>query len=560
MAVLAVLSCRSGESTSPSGPGASNATPALTVTFPAGRTMTAGAPSQISLAVVNVRPRSCAVAGPAWVSLAAAANADSAWTATPASTGTAALVTTCTDFQNRILTSFDTVQVFVMPTVTPDMAGYVPVGEGDSVDVTYDSTDTQMVDVACVNCAPSGTIARVGPNTIRFYAQHIATDALHRSLCFTVHGLDGHFTQQQCVSVLVIGAQGTLYSVPQAIRTAEVVPLHTVPVATYDNTGASTHPDFMRVGASWSGGACWMVYTPYSESNGNLENPSLAKSADCEHWKPAPGVRAPLFDKPAAGYNSDPEFLYDAAAGCLGVVFRQVTDANNIVLSKSCDGQTWPAPRPLFAAPYHRAVSPTVAAGPDGRNRVWYVDAGTNGCSSVTNVVKMRMAQPTGSSSLDSVHFGPEVATDLVQPGYVVWHIKIRYIAEKNMYFAMYAAFPMTSSVGNCATNDLFVATSADGLHWQTFPVPMLNKLDRRFNFATLYRASFTYNATTDNLRTIVSGLENDWGQYGVTHNFTALMTALNSANSVAASQLLPSFNLVRKADHRRVVKMEDQP
>jgi hypothetical protein len=143
----------------------------------------------------------------------------------------------------------------------------------------------------------------------------------------------------------------------------------------------------------------------------------------------------------------------------------------------------------------------------------------------------------------------------------VVWHIKIRYIAEKNLYFAMYAAFPRTSTVGNCATNDLFVATSADGLHWQTFPVPLLNKLDRRFNFATLYRASFTYNPTTDNLRAIVSGLEDDWGQYGVTYNFTSLMTAMNTATTVAASQLLPSFNLVRRADpRRRVVKIEDHP
>ena len=522
--------------------------------------MTAGAPSQISLAVVNVRPRGCVVSGPGWVNLSPAANPDSAWTANPSTTGTAALATTCTDFQNHVLTSFDTVQVFVMPTVTPDMAGYVPVGIGDSVDVTYDSTDTQQIDVSCLNCALSGSIARVGPNTIRFHAQQVAMDGLRRAVCFTVHGLDGHFTQQQCVNVLVIGAQGTLYSVPQAIHAAEVIPLHTMPVATYDNTGASTHPDFMRIGASWSGGACWLVYTPYSGSNGNLENPSLAKSSDCEHWKPAPGVRAPLFDKPATGYNSDPELLYDAAGGCLGVVFRQVTDVNNIVLSKSCDGLTWPAPRSLFSAPNHSAVSPTISAGPDGRNRVWYVDAGPAGCSSISNVVKMRLAQATGSSSLDSVRFGPEVATDLAQPGYAVWHIKIRYIAEKNMYLAMYAAFPVTSSIGNCATNDLFVATSTDGLHWQTYPVPLLNKLDRRFSFATLYRASFTYNATTDNLRTIVSGLEMDWGQYGVTHNFTAVMAALNSASTVAASQLLPSFNLVRKADHGRVVKIEDRP
>jgi hypothetical protein len=453
------------------------------------------------------------------------------------------------------------VQAFAMPTVTPDMAGTVPVGVGDSVDVTYDSTDTHQIDVLCMNCGTVGTIARVGPNTIRFHAQSIATDALHRGICFTVHGLDGHFEQQQCVGVHVMGAQVALYSVPQAVRDAELVALHTIPVPTYDNTGKSTHPDFMRIAASWSNGACWLVYTPYAGSDGNVENPSLARSADCEHWTPAPGVRAPLFDKPDIGYNSDPELVYDATSGCLGVVFRQVTDENHIVLSKSCDGTTWPAPRPLFSAPDHRAVSPTVAAGPDGLSRVWYVDAGPNGCSSQTNVVRMRTAVATPSASLDSLRFGAEVATDLAQPGYVIWHMKVRYIAAKQMYLAMYAAFPVTAGSGNCATNDLFIATSVDGLHWQAFPVPIINKLDRRFNFVSLYRASFNYYPATDRLRTITSALEDDWGQYGVVYNFTALMAALNSSTTASAAQLVPSHKLVRKPDaHPRVVKIEDEP
>jgi hypothetical protein len=567
-AVLAVLSCRSGESTSPAS--SSPETPvepidfqsSVALVFAAGPTMTVGVTVPITLAAVNVLPQSCVVSGPWWLMLSATPDANSAWNAAPSQTGIAPLVTKCKDSNHRFVTAFDTVRVFAMPSVTPDMAGSVPVGLGDSVDVTYDSTDTHTIDVACVNCTGVGALTRVGPNTLRFYAQHVATDALHRSICFTVHGLDGHYTQQRCVGVVVRGGQVALFSIPEAVRQAEVVALHTVPVATYDNTGQSTHPDFMRVGASWSDGACWLVYTPYAGSNGNVENPSLARSPDCEHWSPAPGVRAPLFDRPSDGYNSDPELIYDSLDGCLGIVFRQVTSSNQIVMSHSCDGTTWPTPRLLFAAPNHRAISPTIAAGPDGRNRVWYVDAGSLGCSSLLNVVRMRMATPTASSSLDSVQFGSEVATDLVQRGYVIWHIKIRYVPEKNLYLAMYAAFPLPATgPGNCATSDLFVATSTDGLHWTSFPVPIINKLDRRFNFTTLYRASFAYNPKTDNLRTITSALEDTWGQYGVVYNFTALMTALNTSTTVAASRLVPSFKLVRKADpHRKVVKIEDQP
>ena len=530
--------------------------------LPAGQTMTAGTTAAISLVALNVLPNSCQIFGPGWVLLVPGANANSKWTASPSSTGSAPLRAICKDLNSQTITAFDTVQVFAMPTVTPDISGTVPVGVGDSVDVTYDSTDTHTIDVACQNCTPNAALARVGPNTIRFYAQSVPTDTLHRGVCFTVHGLDGHFTQQECVRVNDDGAQAVLYSVPEAIRQAEVVALHTMPVATYDNTGQSTHPDFMRVAAPWSGGACagWRT-RPHAGSNGAVENPSLATSPDCEHWTPAAGVRAPLVDKPTNGYNSDPELIYDATGGCLGVVFRQVFNTNDILMSKSCDGTTFSAPRLLFSAADHSAVSPTIAAGPDGVSRAWVVDAGPSGCSSQTNVVRMRLATPALSASLDSLQFGQPVLTDLAQPGYVIWHIKIRYIAEKSMYLAMYAAFPMTTGVGNCANDDLFVATSADGLHWNTFPVPMLDQMDRRFNFTTLYRASFSYNATTDNLRTIVSGLEMNWGQYGVVHNFTALMAALNSANTVAAAQLVPSLRLVHQHDPgRKRVVIEDEP
>jgi hypothetical protein len=377
-----------------------------------------------------------------------------------------------------------------------------------------------------------------------------------------VHGLDGRYAQQQCVTVAILAAQLSLYSVPMAIRTAEVVPLHTVPVTTYDGSGQSNHPDFMRVGAPWAAGACWMSYTPYLGSNGFLENPSLATSPDCEHWTPALGVAAPLVAKPLDAYNSDPELVYDAQRGCLGVVFRQVGQQNVILITGTCDGKTFSAPRQLFAAPNHMAVSPSVTPGADGFNRIWYVSAGALGCTSQTNVVKMRTAT-SGTAGLDSIQFGAEAVTDLVQPGFVIWHLKVRYVVALKLYVAMYAAFPFTTGVGNCMNDDLFMATSADGLHWQTFPAPVLDHLDKRFKFTSLYRASFQYTPGTDQLRTIVSALDvaGNWGQYGVVHNYTALAAALTSSWTASAAQLAPSSALVRKPDAAAVkVIMEDRP
>jgi hypothetical protein len=522
--------------------------------------MTSGTTASLAISAINIKAQSCVIAGPAWLGLAASADSNVAWTVTPAASGSAPLVTACRDGRNATVTAYDTLRVFNAPTVTPDISGTLPVNIGDSADVSYDSAYTHTLDVTCQNCGTSANTARVAANTIRFYALQMPSDTLHRGICFTTHGMDGRFTQQQCVNVKIMHREAALYVIPAAIRSAEVVALHTIPVATYDNTGQSNHPDFMRVPAAWSAGQCWLTFTPYAGSNGQVENPSLASSPDCEHWAPAPGVTAPLVALPPNGYNSDPELMYDPARGCLGVVFRQVTSVNGILITSSCNGTMWSVPRPLFSAPNHSAVSPSVSTGPDGFSRIWYVDAGPSGCTSQSNVIKMRTAV-SSTAGLDSVQFAPEIATDLALPGWVIWHIKVRYIPEKNEYWAMYAAFPRTTGIGNCLADDLFMAVSKDGVHWQSFPAPVLNHLDARFNFTSLYRGSFLYDAATDELRTIVSGIEVNWGQYGVLYNYTALRTALNSSLTAPAAALLAPPSLVRPAE--KVVRMvhgEDQP
>ena len=551
MTALAVLSCRSGESTGPAKISAlpADSQPHLTIDLPLGQAMTSGTTEKITIAAVNLEPQSCRITAPDWLGLKAGPDSNSVWTVAPTSSGAALLVTRCTDFRNSIVSASDTLTVYRKPSVIPDISGTVPVDVGDSIDVSYDSTDTPKVDVACSHCDSFASLTRVAANTLRLFAKLVPGDTTHRGICFTVHGLDGRFTEQQCVRVAIEAAQVALYSVPSAIRASEIVPLHTIPVATYDLTGQSNHPDFMRVNAPWAGGACWMVFTPYFGSNGFVENPSLATSPDCEHWSPAAGVKAPLIDKPENGYNSDPELMYDAPRGCLGVVFRQVIGKNIINISSTCDGKTWSTPRQLFTAPNHRAVSPTVTQGPDGFNRIWYVDAGAVGCTNQSNVVKMRTAT-ADTAGLADIQFGAEVATDLAQPGYVIWHMKVRYVPALKQYVAMYAAFPMTTGIGNCMNDDLFMATSADGVHWQSFQAPVINHLDKRFKFTSMYRASFQYHANTDQLRTIVSGLEaSNWGQYGVVHGYKALVGALNSSLTVVASQLIPSSQLVRKPD-----------
>ena len=183
---LAVLSCTSGESTAPAKVPAlpADSLPHLTIALPLNNRMTSGTSEQINLTATNVKRQSCSVTGPDWLGLQAGADPNSAWTTTPTAAGT--------------------LEVFAMPTVTPDISGSVPLILGDSVDISYDSTDTRTIDVSCQNCIPSGHTARTGPNTIRFYAQQVASDTLHRAVCFTVHGFDGRYSKAQCVGVAVV--------------------------------------------------------------------------------------------------------------------------------------------------------------------------------------------------------------------------------------------------------------------------------------------------------------------------------------------------------------------
>ncbi len=523
--------------------------------------MTTGTMDHITIAASNVQPLSCAIVAPSWLGLVVGADPNVGGTITPTSAGNAPVVVNCTDLQNHVVSVSDSLVVYLKPTIVPDISGTVPVQVGDSIDVSYDSTNTQKIDIACSNCTSYATLARVSANTVRLSAKVIPADTLNRAVCFMAHGLDGRYQQQQCVGIAIVAAPVVLYSVPAAIRAAEVVPLHTVVVPTFDGTGQSTHPDFMRIAAPWAGGACWMSFTPYFGSNGTIENPTLATSSDCEHWAPAPGVAAPVVPQPSNGYNSDPDLMYDAKHACLGIVFRQVTTLNIIVMTYTCDGTTFSPVRTLFTAPNHSAVSPTVTPGADGLNRAFYVDAGSGGCNTSSSTVKMRTAT-SDTASLGAIQFGPEVTTDLAQYGYVIWHIRVRYVPALKQYIAMYAAYPQTTGVGYCVNDDLFIATSADGLHWKSFRAPMIDHLDKRFAFLSMYRSSFQYDPATDQLRTIASAVTGgNWGEYGVTHNYSALLAALNASVTVASSQLVPSQTLVRKPDLnvKRVI-IEDRP
>ncbi len=287
-----------------------------------------------------------------------------------------------------------------------------------------------------------------------------------------------------------------------------------MPLPTADGWDQSVHPDIVEFDKPWNGYRQWHVSTPYPYSDRNLENPSIYASQSDRALETPLGLRNPVVAglNSKTDYNSDPDLVYDNATHALVMLYRQVKDGfNNLLTISSNDGISWSTPSLLLREPNHSAVSPTIIPA-DGRRRamLWYVDAGQKGCSATSTKVVLHRGD-SRTASLASTKWSGRIVTDLEQPGYVVWHMKARYIPSKREYWAIYAAYP-ADTLG-CSGDDLFLARSTDGVHWLTYPEPLMRHEERAWTREALYRSTFLYDAGQDRLRIWLSarGADHKW-------------------------------------------------
>ncbi|HVZ77116.1 MAG TPA: hypothetical protein VG818_03945 [Gemmatimonadaceae bacterium] len=279
-------------------------------------------------------------------------------------------------------------------------------------------------------------------------------------------------------------------------------------VPTYDESGQSVHPDIVAFDTAWHGSPYWLVMTPYPFGNPGFENPSVLVSPDgsqlavpaATHNPVVPGLGLPA-------YNSDPDLLYDARFDDLVMSYRSVEDGYNVIHAMSThDGAAWSDPVELFRVPNHQAVSQTITPPEDGHPpMMWYVDAGESGCRARSSRV-IRRQGTTSVAELARTPWGEAVPTDLSQKGYVIWHMKVRYIPSLHEYWTLYAAFP-NDGLG-CSDDDLFFARSSNGTHWHTYSRPLLRHERRGWTAAALYRSSFLYDPAGDELRVWLSAAD----------------------------------------------------
>ncbi len=310
----------------------------------------------------------------------------------------------------------------------------------------------------------------------------------------------------------------------------EEVALHPLALETYDGSNQAVHPDHVRLPTDWEGATQALLATPYPFGNANYENPSYYAGYDAEEWTVPSGLTNPIV-RPSGGYLSDPDALYDPGTDRVRVYYRQVTADNRIWLITSADGIRWSTPELVASAPNHQIISPTIVRRASNDWLMWAVNAGARGCTSASTTVELRR-------STDGEHWSAPQPVSLDQAGGFAWHIDVEWIAGLNEYWAVY---PLKTA-GDCTTRALYFATSPDGIHWQTYPQPLLSRGAIPELMDVVYRSSIDYDAELDEVSIWYSGARYDGSAYvwRVAYERLSLASMLGRMSTLAARLELP--------------------
>lgn len=193
----------------------------------------------------------------------------------------------------------------------------------------------------------------------------------------------------------------------------------------------------------------------------------------------------------------------------------------------------WKPPVLAFAERRHDAVSPALVIEPDRTGKVWYVRAGASGCGARSSSVVLRVAQPDLATAFEDAAWSAPTRVEMSIPGYVIWHLDVTRL-PRGGYVALIAAFPEGTSCGN---NDLWLATSENGVVWRSFAIPLFwrgMKVARARSISTWYRGTLRYDPATDSLHLWPSALsERAWNVYHVAVPMQATLSLLGSAQPI---------------------------
>jgi hypothetical protein len=270
--------------------------------------------------------------------------------------------------------------------------------------------------------------------------------------------------------------------------------LRVLALSTYDGSGQTVHPDYAAPPRPWPTVKHYLAITPYPASNNKKENPTLYTGSDGVAWKNASGAPNPLVF-PAVGYLSDPDIVYARARNELYVYYRQSSDLDLIYLIRSVDGRQWSKPAQVAAGPANTILSPAVVRRASGDWLMWTVNP-DSGCRGPGASVELRR-------SADGITWSKAEPVAMGTPrGLSAWHIDVQWIHSRREFWALVPV----KTAGGCATRQLYVATSPDGVTWRTLPSPLLTAGAIREFSDVVYRSTFSYDVASDDVTFWFSG------------------------------------------------------
>jgi len=162
--------------------------------------------------------------------------------------------------------------------------------------------------------------------------------------------------------------------------------LRVLTLETFDGSGQAVHPDAALTPPTWAPDQTQLFVTPYPNGDATKENPSLYTGHSFVDWLVPPGVMNPIA-RPATGYLSDPDEVFNPEMNELWLYYRGVTSKNEIFLIRGRGPTTWTLPALVVSGPNHTIVSPTVVRRGAGDWLMWSVNSGTSGCTSNATTV-----------------------------------------------------------------------------------------------------------------------------------------------------------------------------
>ena len=167
-------------------------------------------------------------------------------------------------------------------------------------------------------------------------------------------------------------------------------------------------------------------------------------------------------------------------------------DVSYVVRMTSSDGVEWSDADYVIVdnRSAYETVSPTVEYVEElGLYYMWSVNLGLDDATTKNNNVELRTSE-------DGVSWSAPVAlNNFTQEDCEIWHIYIRYVAEYDEYWCVFAAYPDGSNVGD---TELYYAKSKDGKNWTTYyKSPVLQKGARETGMKETCTEAASYTSLT---------------------------------------------------------------